>query len=384
MQYIDSGTTRSVYIHWPFCPYKCHFCPFVALASHDQFMEQYHTALCAEIRSYDSPHMPHLDTIFLGGGTPSTYPDALLLDMLGILKERFSFSRETEVTIEVNPGTVRAEQMDIWKEAGINRLSIGVQSLKDGVLQKLNRHQTVKDVEFVIQKAQRLFDNLSVDLILGLPEVSHQDWKDTLNQIVHWPLKHISMYFLTVHEDTPLYFKVQQKKVQLPSDDAIVDLYHWSCDLLAQHDFIQYELSNFAKKGYESRHNSAYWDRRAYKGFGLGAHSFDGVRRLANEKNLMQYMQKASRGENVSVFCETLSESQVRLEMLMLSLRRAEGLSWEHLLKGLNESLHHRCKEHVSWLIEQNFIIENNGRLRLSPTGLVVENDIVARLSLCE
>lgn len=228
LQFNYQVTPRSVYIHWPFCPYRCHFCPFVALAGQDQFMEQYHRALCAEMTHFGKHYSEKLilDTVFIGGGTPSTYPDALLLDMFGTLRTIFDVQSSAEVTIEVNPGTVRSvEQLEHWKKLGINRLSIGVQSLKDPVLKKLNRLQSASDVYALLAKTQHIFDNVSVDLILGLPDVSEAEWKELLQTVVTWPIKHLSIYFLTVHEDTPLYFKVKTQAIVLPPDDALVDLY---------------------------------------------------------------------------------------------------------------------------------------------------------------
>ncbi len=203
---------ESLYIHWPFCPYKCHFCPFVALAGHDAFMERYHKALSAEIERYAREHKSSqpLQTLFFGGGTPSTYPPHLLLDMFGTLNNVFTFASDAEISLEVNPGTVTQEKIETWKHVGINRLSIGVQSLNDGVLKRLNRHQSLADVISLFEMATPLFDNISVDMILGLPDVSVQEWKDSLLKIVQWPIKHLSLLFLTVHEDTPLYFGVKK------------------------------------------------------------------------------------------------------------------------------------------------------------------------------
>lgn len=384
MPYNYAADTRSIYIHWPFCPYKCNFCPFVALASHDQFMQRYHNALVKEIRDFGNHYQAKLplDTIYMGGGTPSTYPDDLLLDMFGILKDVFDFGQSTEVTIEVNPGTVRLEQLALWKSLGINRLSIGVQSLKDQSLKKLNRHQSAQDVYTVLDQAKDYFDNLSVDFILGLPEVSAQEWKDLIRVAVTWPIKHISVYFLMVHEDTPLYFGVKKKQITLPCDDEIVDLYYWTIAYLAEHGFEQYEISNFARSGYRSCHNSAYWDRNPYKGFGLGACEFDGMTRMQNQKNLNKYLEGIERGENITIFSEVLSTEQVYLEKVMLGLRRSQGICYEDLMEHLSEQKQCIIKEKITALQESNFIAENDGRLILTPKGLAVENDIVVKLSL--
>ncbi len=322
-----------------------------------------------------------LDTIYLGGGTPSTYPDHLLLDTFGILRDNFVFSGYSEVTIEVNPGTVRPEQLSLWRDLGINRISIGVQSLKDDVLQRLNRLQKADDVYSLLSTAPAHFDNISVDIILGLPGVSSDDWKHLLHELVTWPIKHVSMYVLEVHDNTPLFFKVKTKKVTLPCEDEIVELYYWSRNFLADHGLQQYEVSSFAREGYQSKHNTVYWERKPYKGFGLGACSFDGARRFQNEKNLMQYMEGIERGDDVTIFAEELTQEQVWLEHMMLGLRRMKGVLWDELKSNLTQEREVELNHKIRDLLDCNLIKENDGRLQLTPTGLVVENEIISRLS---
>jgi oxygen-independent coproporphyrinogen-3 oxidase len=385
MAYYDhQALPRSLYIHWPFCPYKCHFCPFVALANHDQFMGQYHQALCREIISFGTRYSQKqpVDTIYMGGGTPSTYPDDLLLDMFGTLRKLFDITQSTEITLEVNPGTVRKEQLCVWKDVGINRLSIGVQSLKDSVLKDLNRHQSVEDVAYVLQHASALFDNISVDFILGLPGVSSSEWKEFLHTVVTWPLKHISMYFLMVHEDTPLHFRVHKKMVELPCDDELVDLYHWSVAFLAKYGFMQYELSNFSQEGYQSRHNTMYWERKPFKGFGIGACSFDGLARFQNEKNLAVYLKNIEKENEVIMFDEVLTRSQVHREKIMLGIRQSRGMLIADMVCDLADHEREYIATQVVWLKEHGFIEEKDSRLMLTPKGLSVENALSARLSI--
>lgn len=383
MNYDCLTTTRSLYIHWPFCPYKCHFCPFVAIAGQDKFMQQYHDALKKEIQIFaaQTAQKQELDTIFIGGGTPSTWPDDLLLDISGTLEDVFQINAQAEITIEVNPGTVRIEQLEVWKRAGINRLSIGVQSLKDGVLNNLNRKQSNADVFWVLEHAHKVFDNISVDLILGLPGVSEQEWKDLIAQAVTWPIKHISVYFLTVHEETPLYFRVKKNEVNLHTDDHMIDLYEWTVAHLAEHGFAQYEISNFAKEGYRSRHNSIYWERKPYKGFGLGACSFDGNSRFQNQKNLMKYLQAIAADQDHLQFRESLTSAQVHLEKVMLGLRKSEGIALETIVENCTPEQKESFVTTIKYLQDSKFVHLRNDRVVLTPTGLGVQNDIAARLS---
>lgn len=374
--------THSIYIHWPFCPYRCHFCPFVALASHDDFMPRYHAALCKEIKEFARKidRKLALKTIYMGGGTPSTYPDKLLLDTSGILKDMFTITHDTEFTIEVNPGTVRVEQFALWRSIGINRMSVGVQSLNDKALHTLGRMQSVKDVYFLLEHAQHEFDNISVDLILGLPGVTDDEWKTYLREVVTWPIKHVSMYFLQVHEKTPLYFRVKSNELSLPKDAAVVDLYYWSRDLFMSHGFAQYEVSNFAQPGYESRHNTVYWEREPYKAFGLGACSFDGSLRFQNEKNLMKYLAGVEQGTEVTVFSEQLTEKQVRLEKIMLGLRRAKGVLLDTVMNGLDSNEIEQVTIQLQRLKNHKLIEEEEGYLILTTEGLIVENEVVTHL----
>lgn len=384
MHYQSWGNVGSFYIHWPFCPYRCYFCPFIALAKHDQYMEQYYRALSQEIFRFSKQikRKISLKTLFIGGGTPSTCPDALMLDMFGKLKKIFDFEQDSEITIEVNPGTVRIEQLALWKSIGINRLSIGVQSSKDSVLKQLNRHQTRDDIYFLLHHARGFFDNISVDLILGLPDVTENDWKKFLYEVVTWPITHVSIYWLMIHEQTPLYFKLKKQELTLPCDDTITDLYAWSIDLLAAHGFEQYEISNFARSGYWSRHNTVYWDRKPYKAFGLGACSFDGTSRFQNQINLGCYMRALAENHDVIMFSERLTKEQIHLETIMLELRRMKGVRYTTLLEGLSSEKKMCLFNNVTWLQEHNFIRERNGRLMLTPRGFAVENEIIRKLSL--
>jgi len=384
MIYNDYANTRSVYLHWPFCPYRCHFCPFVALASHENFMPRYHDALKKEIDLFAQKvhKKQQLDTIFIGGGTPSTYPSDLLLDMSDKLKGIFDISEETEATIEVNPGTVSEKQLIFWRQIGINRLSIGVQSLNNSVLHRLNRLQKAADVRRLIKQASSCFESISIDLILGLPGVSTDEWKGLLQEVVKWPIQHVSIYFLTVHKDTRLYFDIQREKVVVPTDDVQIDLYHWSIDFLAQHGLQQYETSNFSRAGFECKHNNVYWDRMPYKGFGLGACSFDGTTRFQNTKNLSKYLETLESGKETTEFFEKLEPEQVRLEKIMLGLRRTKGLSLEQLFEHASDFQKKMIVKNITWLKQKNYVEELEGRLMLTSRAFVVQNDIVARLSL--
>jgi oxygen-independent coproporphyrinogen-3 oxidase len=376
-------TTRSLYIHWPFCPYKCHFCPFVAYAGHDSFMDRYHAALMKEINEYAAmmPANQRIDTIFFGGGTPSTYPNHLLLDTSAILKKLFAIEDGAEITIEVNPGTVKPGQLEVWKRCGINRLSIGVQSLNDTVLHNLNRHQSAADVIKLITEAKEIIPNISIDLIIGLPGISPDEWKQLVQTVSAWPIMHISIYFLTIHEGTALYFRVKKNDVTLPVDEVTVDLYIWTVEYLRAMGFEQYEISNFGRSGFRARHNAVYWARDPYKGFGVGACSFDGHSRYQNNKNLFAYLSGMENGTSIVDFVELLTQEQVCLETIMLGLRQAHGLAMETIFETANETERVRLHGVIEEMERAGYVTRQDERLKLTPLGLAVENEIVVAVS---
>jgi oxygen-independent coproporphyrinogen-3 oxidase len=345
-------------------------------------MVQYHHALVKEIVQFARSHPSKLiiDTIHFGGGTPSTYPDNLLLDMIGILKSEFVVGSGAEIALEVNPGTVRFEQLELWSSLCINRLSIGIQSLKDQVLQNLNRHQRSEQVYTLFGWLEGVFDNISIDLIVGLPGVNDAEWKKLVEEVMQWCIKHISIYFLTIHEGTPLYTAVRANQVMLPDDDSVVALYQWTCNRLKKSGFMQYELSNFAKNGYTSRHNEAYWNRVPYRGFGIGACSFDGACRFQNDKNIMRYMRAMEQCNEIFSFHELLTEEQIYLERLMLDLRRPRGIKWLNIARK-QDGVCQKNLEAIVQKLEQERLIEwVDDSIRLTYRGLAVENEVLIQL----
>lgn len=375
-----------LYIHWPFCKNKCYYCDFVAFEGHEGFEGQYHEALCNEIRLFaqhavvDKP----IQTIFIGGGTPSLYPLTLLPQLFETLQSSFSLSSLKEVTLEVNPGGQTAEHIALWKAVGINRLSIGVQVLDTQVLKKLNRHQSNEDVEKLIDLAAPAFDYLSVDLIIGLPGVTDRIWWNTINKVMQWPIKHLSLYFLSVHEHTPLYYGIKKRKFRVPRDERVLRLYEQTVQILTQEGFFQYEISNFARQGATSLHNQGYWDRLTYRGFGLGAASFDGRYRFSNEKNLGKYIEQFAKKKiyNYAPFCELLTREQEKIEILMLSLRKTTGLMLSILYELVSSRYLDMLMSEVEYLVKADLVWRHEGSIGLTQKGLYIENEVLARLAV--
>ncbi len=373
---------RHLYIHWPFCSFKCHYCDFVAFEQHADHQAEYHQTLLAEIRGFASQFStPQIDTIFIGGGTPSLYHLPWIEQLFQTLRSSFDLSTCHEITLESNPADIDEEKLDCWEQIGINRLSVGVQSLDDAVLLKLNRRQRASDVQRVMKIAPKYIPNLSIDLILGLPDVTPAMWEYTIAQAMQWPIKHLSMYFLTIHEKTPLYFNVERGSVTLPDENYMVDLYQQTVTSLESAGLNQYEISNFARDGHASLHNKAYWERKPYKGFGVGASSFDGSGRYINTNNLIAYMKSIGNADCI-VPCTTeiLTTKQALLEHLMLSLRQKKGLDLQSMVYLLDSNKLAALKSQLPTLEKAGLIRVTDNRVCLTLKGMVLENEVVLRL----
>lgn len=373
---------ESLYIHWPFCTSKCYYCDFVALEQHADFQDAYHDTLMREIAAYASTlsSKPAIKTIFIGGGTPSLYPPEKLQALFDLLRTSFDLSATTEITLESNPADVSEDRADAWEQAGINRISCGVQVLDDEVLQRLNRRQRICDVYKAASILPKYFNNISMDLIIGLPGVSDTTWTKTVETICAWPIQHVSIYFLTVHEKTPLYYKVTKGDLILPDENALLDQYEKTVAYVTSKKFIQYEISNFAKPGFNSIHNIGYWDRRPYKGFGIGAASFDGTRRTVNDKNLTRYLENGQHGIFVPLEQEALTPLQVTLERVMLSLRQVNGMLFGDMVCCIGSEREGRLLASLTELEQIGLLRIENNRVKLTLRGMILENDVVLRL----
>ncbi len=378
------GDLYSLYIHWPFCSSKCYYCDFVALEQHSDFQEGYHKALIREVELF-ALHNPcynkQIATIFIGGGTPSLWPTEYMEEFFATLRKYFDLSNLKEFAMEANPADITEERLDAWDSFGINRLSIGVQVLDDDILLKLNRRQRTRDVLNALKIVPKYFDNFSMDLILGLPNVSDETWFKSVKQVINSPAKHVSIYFLMVHEKTPLYYKVQKGELVLADDDHIIDLYEKTVQMLALNRFEQYEISNFAKPGFESIHNQAYWNQQVYKGFGIGACSYDGKKRYTNEKNLSWYLEKMKKDDydGLSTY-ETLSSKQQNIEYIMLNLRQKKGLDLHRMIYSNDDKEKSRFRSTLELLKELALIEEKNSVITLTQRGMALENEVLLKL----
>lgn len=379
---------RHFYIHWPFCERRCNFCDFVACAGHKSFFSPYHQAILREIEIFfDSASGEKIKTksIFIGGGTPSIYPIPMFKELFATLKEKMEWDDDIEVTMEVNPSGVTREILSQWRDFGVNRLSIGVQVLDDDVLKGLNRHQKTEDSLRVISEAAKIFDNISVDLILGLPGVNGKIWDLTLNSMAKLPISHISVYILTLYENTVLRHRVDSGEISLNCSENLTELYKRTVEFCNNRGFRQYEISNFAVPGFESIHNTAYWDRNPYKGFGLGASSFDGFKRWKNEVRLGKYIEADGKGAKKICAIEKLNNWQIFAEIIMLGLRKTSGIKIEELKEYLSILEWNLFMIRLNCMIREDLVrLSDDGNLSLTINGMIAMDDIVGHLCNCK
>ena len=368
-----------LYIHIPFCKSKCIYCDFYSLPRAEDRMDRYVSALCrqlAEIAQRTTAHT--VDSVYLGGGTPSYLGEKRLRRILKTVKKHYHLSRDAEITLEANPdsaGDWRA--LRSLRRAGMNRLSLGVQSADDGLLRTLGRPHTFAQAEEAAAAARRArIRNLSLDLIYGLPGQDLTGWKDTLERAAALEPEHLSCYGLKVEEGTPLWD--MQEKMDLPDDDAQADMYLWTVERLEALGYEQYEISNFARPGRASRHNMKYWTLCEYAGFGPGAHSDLGDVRYAYLRSLDTYCAGVEAGVSVLESSEHIPPRERDIEYVMLGLRLTQGISRQEFenryrlpfapIQSVLERF--RATGHAALAGE---------RWRLTPEGFLVSNQIIGQ-----
>lgn len=368
-----------LYIHIPFCKSKCIYCDFYSLPRAEDRMDRYVSALCrqlAEIAQRTTAHT--VDSVYLGGGTPSYLGEKRLRHILKTVKKHYHLSRDAEITLEANPdsaGDWRA--LRSLRRAGMNRLSLGVQSADDGLLRALGRPHTFAQAEEAAAAARRArIRNLSLDLIYGLPGQDLAGWKDTLERAAALEPEHLSCYGLKVEEGTPLWD--MQEKMDLPDDDAQADMYLWTVERLGALGYEQYEISNFARPGRASRHNMKYWTLCEYAGFGPGAHSDLGDVRYAYLPSLDTYCAGVEAGVSVLESSEHIPSRERDIEYVMLGLRLSQGISRQEFenryrlpfapIQSVLERF--RATGHAALV---------GGRWRLTPEGFLVSNQIIGQ-----
>lgn len=361
----------SLYIHIPFCKSKCAYCDFASFPGREAMWEAYFAALCGEIRAVKGD-AHRVETVFFGGGTPSLVPEAYIAGALAAAREAFSFAPGAEVSLEANPGTLTMEKLRAYREMGVNRLSIGVQSFDAGLLRDIGRvHTPGEAVEAVRMARAAGFANIGIDLMYGLPGQTMGAWEATLETALSLPLAHISAYALIVEEGTPM----AAREGELPGEEDVLAMQRLCTRALAAAGFDRYEISNYAKAGFACRHNRVYWRRGEYLGFGCAAHSFFGGERFRNASDLEGYLRGARGLER-----ERVDGKAAREEIIMLATRTREGLSLENWREDFGEDFASGREKVLEELRRAGLLEIADGRVFLTEKGMEVHNAVVLAL----
>lgn len=374
-----------LYIHIPYCRQKCRYCDFPSYACQEPSMPRYTDALIAELHAAASQVHAPVETVFIGGGTPSILPAPLLNKLLNAVHTHYELTPDVEFTSEANPGTLTSEWLDAAVTGGVNRLSMGMQAYQPELLRTLGRIHTHDDVLTSVRLARDYgIRNLNLDLMFGLPGQTPAMWRETLHAALDLQPEHLSCYGLIPEEGTPLKADLDAGRLTLPDEDEERQMYEDTLQILSHAGFVQYEISNFARPGFECRHNIGYWERVPYIGVGVSAASFlrgmNGGIRIANPADIPAYLHMVENGcWHVREITELTKEDE-RFESLMLSLRMTRGVSEEAFLHQHGLTLETYRGERLRAFEAQGLLAHENGCWRLTRRGMDVQNAILVEL----
>lgn len=357
-----------IYVHIPFCVRKCGYCDFLSFVAEDSIKKRYVKRLLEEItQSKKLGERYEVTTIFIGGGTPSILEGEWTAQILKRIREVFLVREDAEITIEANPGTVDRKKLEIYRAVGINRISFGLQSTKDKELLQLGRIHTYQEFLESFKMAREAgFQNINVDLMSALPGQTVESWCETLERVIKLSPEHISAYSLMLEEGTDFYRRYHEHQECLPSEDEERLMYERTGEMLSKWGYQQYEISNYARKGYECRHNLGYWERAEYKGYGLGAASLLDNIRMVNQPDIKEYLKGNYAGSE-----ECLTEEAIREEYFFLGLRKTAGVEL-----GIYQA---HYQELLDKLQMQQLLAQKDGRIYLTKRGIDVSNYVLAQ-----
>lgn len=368
-----------LYIHIPFCTKKCHYCDFVVTTAQapekrSDFLSALEKEMVHHAPSFKSREF---DTLYLGGGTPSVLSVEEIKSVFSLLRGYFSFRSEIEITCEVNPGDLNERKARAYRQLGINRISLGAQSFNERMLQRLNRAHGVRDIhESFSLLREEGFSNINMDLMFSLPEETWEDVMHSLRQLKQLDPEHVSIYELTIEERTVFGSQFKKGALKLPAEEEQVRTLSFAREFLKQNGFVHYELLNYAKPGFESRHNTLYWADQEYLGLGPGAFSYFGGRRFRHSSRVDQYLRKAQDGDWSASEEETLTPEKKEIESFLLSLRLLAGADLDRF-----SSIELRLARPLSELFGKGLLIKEGNRIRLTPRGQFFAETVFAELS---
>lgn len=368
-----------IYIHIPFCRSRCSYCDFATGMYESDLGDRYVLNLAKEIECFSEVEFTEpVDTIFFGGGTPSLLsPDQVKIILNAVMK-RFVVSAGAEVTIEINPGTSNREGLAAFRELGVNRASFGAQTFDDSELARLGRSHTAEDTRRTFRYLRDAgFDNVSFDLIAGLPGQTLDGWRRNLDEAFSLRPEHLSFYLLEVHEGTPLANHIRTGRQPRPDEDLAVEMYESMLDRASAVGYEHYEISNLCLPGFESRHNSKYWTGAPYYGFGCSAHSYDGLsRRWANERALLQYMEMIEQNRRAIVSETQLTDAERQAEAVFLGLRMMQGVSFQNYQQEFGSDLRSEHENDLARFSEAGLIECSGDLLKLTRAGALLSNEV--------
>lgn len=375
------GNEFGIYVHFPFCKKKCDYCDFNSYAGLDSLMSAYTVALIKEIERY-LPQSRSVRTIYCGGGTPSYFITEFLIYILNYIREHFFLSRDQiETTLEINPGTINLQSLVELRNAGVNRLSIGLQATQDELLKRIGRIHTWDDFCFTYHLARDVgFNNIGLDLIFGLPGQTLTEWKETLAKVVNLSPNHISAYALQVESGTKLAAKVEAGEFILPSEDEVAAMMAYTMETLPLAGYEHYEISNYAKPGFRSEHNLNYWLGRDYLGFGAGAFSTFQGKRYCNLHHPQEYINALKYDQSLIVESEIIDEQLALKERLMLGLRLADGVNLNEFRRSLVPTSFGRLEREIDELVNLGLIRRFDNTIQLTTNAMMISNSIISRL----
>ena len=373
-------TATSVYIHIPFCATKCYYCAFNTYTFHKEQAKAYLTALRTEMELYASETDP-LQTIFIGGGTPSIFSANALSQLFTDIQQHFQITPDAEITVECNPGTVDIEKLSVMQDYGVNRLSFGLQAMQDETLKQLGRIHTVTEFLESYQLArEHRFENINIDLIFALPDQKMKAWHHTLNEVISLDPDHISAYNLVMEQDTPFYEWWQAGELHLPTEDIEADMFQYTIKTLTAHGYAHYEICNFARPHHYAKHNLVYWNNQPCIGLGAGACGYVNGIRYTNIRGIAPYINKLSKRNKPIANTERLTGHAEKAETLMLALRKQEGISLEDYQNRFGEEIEAAFGNILKKWIDLQLLERTATHLRLTRRGLFLANEVFVEL----
>ena len=376
-----------IYVHIPFCKHKCYYCDFISFADKNSLIEEYIKWLKYEIKEVGQGNrldyenklddLVLVKTIYIGGGTPSFIESKYITEILKTIEENFVVDEDAEITMEMNPGTVDENKLKDYYNCGINRLSIGLQETNNALLKEIGRIHTYEDFENTYSLARNVgFKNINVDLMLGLPNQNILDLENSINKILDLDPEHISVYSLILEENTVLKNKVDQGILTLPKDEMERKMYYTVKNMLENNGYIHYEISNFAKKGFESKHNLDCWSQKEYMGFGAAAHSYTNNFRFSNIENIEEYINnfKNNKEEDNLIFHEKQNRESKMKEYMMLGLRKIEGVNIQQFKNKFVENPIFIFRKEIEKLVNEELLEVDGNFIKLTKKGLDLAN----------